>query len=154
MPGIKHLIQCHCVLAIYKTGEETFNHQFPVYSKIDKNGKTVPKLTKCNNCDTMHYVYDICKSEIRGGKDQSELTLTIEDLSLSIPERLANALIKIQTDISNWEHIVDIFDEERWGEEVVLRREIIDQKQHLKTVVITSNNMFKIKNREVEDTVI
>ena len=94
------------------------------------------------------------KSEIRGGKDQSELTLTIEDLSLSIPERLANALIKIQTDISNWEHIVDIFDEERWGEEVVLRREIIDQKQHLKTVVITSNNMFKIKNREVEDTVI
>lgn len=154
MPGIKHLVQCHCVLAIYKTGEDIVNHMFPVYSKIDKNNKIVPKLIKCNNCETMHYVHDVCKSEIRGGKDQSGLTLTIEDLSLSLPERLSNVLFKTQTDISNWEHIVDIFDEERWGEEVVLRREIIGEKQHLKSIIIQSEKTFKIKNRELEDTIV
>ena len=101
MPGVKHLIECHCVLAIYRTKESNINHKFPVYSKIDKQDKIIPKICKCNNCDTMHYVYDVCRSEIRGGKDQSELTISIDELSYMLPERLANALLKIDTDISN-----------------------------------------------------
>tara|TARA_R110000851_G_scaffold52864_1_gene125706 strand:- start:2886 stop:3197 length:312 start_codon:yes stop_codon:yes gene_type:complete len=100
----------------------------------------------------MHYIKDICRSEIRGGKDQSELVVSIEELSLMLPERLANALFKIETDISNWEQIVDIFEEKRWGEIVVLRREIIDEKQHVKTIEVTSSEMFKIKNSTIEDT--
>tara|TARA_R110000782_G_scaffold60347_1_gene124787 strand:- start:1005 stop:1316 length:312 start_codon:yes stop_codon:yes gene_type:complete len=100
----------------------------------------------------MHYIKDICRSEIRGGKDQSELVVSIEELSLMLPERLANALFKIETDISNWEQIVDIFEEKRWGEIVVLRREVIDEKQHVKTIEITSSEMFKIKNSTIEDT--
>tara|TARA_R110001592_G_scaffold21097_1_gene85522 strand:- start:1679 stop:1990 length:312 start_codon:yes stop_codon:yes gene_type:complete len=100
----------------------------------------------------MHYIKDICRSEIRGGKDQSELVVSTEELSLMLPERLANALFKIETDISNWEQIVDIFEEKRWGEIVVLRREVIDEKQHVKTIEITSSEMFKIKNSTIEDT--
>jgi hypothetical protein len=153
MKGIKHLIECHCVLAIYKVAKQSMpSHKFPVYSKFDINENVIPRLVKCNNCDTMHYIKDICRSEIRGGKDQSELIVSIEELSLMLPERLANALFKIETDISNWEQIVDIFEEKRWGEIVVLRREIIDEKQHVKTIEITSSEMFKIKNSTIEDT--
>ena len=153
MKGIKHLIECHCVLAIYKVSKQSMpSHKFPVYSKFDINENVIPRLVKCNNCDTMHYIKDICRSEIRGGKDQSELVVSTEELSLMLPERLANALFKIETDISNWEQIVDIFEEKRWGEIVVLRREVIDEKQHVKTIEITSSEMFKIKNSTIEDT--
>ena len=145
MKGIKHLIECHCVLAIYKVSKQSMpSHKFPVYSKFDTNENVIPRLVKCNNCDTMHYIKDICRSEIRGGKDQSELVVSIEELSLMLPERLANALFKIET--------VDIFEEKRWGEIVVLRREIIDEKQHVKTIEVTSSEMFKIKNSTIEDT--
>lgn len=154
MTGIKHLIECHCVLAIYKSSKQDMpSHKFPVYSKFDTNENIIPRLVKCNNCDTMHYVNDICRSEIRGGKDQSELTVTIEELGLMLPERLAHALTKMDTDISNWEHIVDIFEEKRWGELVVLRREIINESQHVKTIEITSDQSFKIKNNVIKDTV-
>ena len=152
MPGFKHLIECHCVLPIYKKNtKDRIYHKFPVYSKLDKNDNLVPRLFKCNNCDTMHYVYDVCRSEIRGGKDQSFITPTIEELSLMLPERLSKVLSSIETDMSNWEHIVDIFKEKRWGEEVVVRREIVGEVQHVKIIKIKSENNFVIENKSIED---
>ena len=152
MPGFKHLIECHCVLPIYKNvTQERIYHKFPVYSKIDKNDAVIPKLVKCNNCDTMHYVYDVCRSELRGGKDQSAITSDDDELSLMLPERLSKILKKLDTDISNWEHVIDIFDEKRWGEEVVLRREIVDEKQHVKILKVVSDQIFKIQNKSIED---
>mgnify|MGYP003123986956 CR=1 FL=1 len=154
MPGFKHLIDCHCILPIFKTKtEDRVYHKFPVYSKLDASDNVIPKLVKCNNCDAMHYVYDICKSEIRGGKDQSAISTDISELSLMLPERLSNTLLKIETDMSNWEHIVDIFEEERWGEEVVLRRDIIDECQQVKIIEIKSNSIFKIKNQTINDII-
>lgn len=155
MPGIKHLLECHCVLAIYRTGiEEPQNHKFSVYSKIDKSDKVVPKYIKCNNCETVHYVYDLCRSEIKPGKDQSEITVSIDDLSLMLPERLASLLLKTKVDLSSWEHIVDILDEKRWGESVVLKRDIIEEKQHVKLIKILSNEKFKIENHIIEDIIV
>ena len=142
MPGNKHLIECHCVLPLFKRRDgNNIYHKFPVYSKIDKDGKIIPKIVKCNNCDTMHYVYDYCKSEIRAGKDQSEITTSIDELSLSLPERLSNVLLKNNVDFSNWEHIIDIFEEKRWGESVVLRRDIMGEKQHVKILEIKIKNV-------------
>ena len=153
MPGIKHLIECHCVLKLYKGKSKPVYHKFPVYSKIDENDVVIPKLSKCNNCDTMHYIYDVCKSEIRAGKDQSDVTSSLSELSLMLPERLSNALIKLETDMSNWEHIIDIIEEKRWGEVVVLRRDIIDEKQHVKTIEIQSESIFKIKSEVINDLI-
>ena len=155
MPGIKHLIECHCVLPIYKSRvKNRIYHKFPVYSKIDENDTLIPKMSKCNNCDTLHYVYDICKSDIRGGKDQSLMTLSLEEISLMLPERLTSTLIKLETDMSNWEHILDIIEEKRWGEEVVLRREVINEKQHVKIIKINSESSFKIENKIIEDVLV
>ena len=147
MPGVKHLIECHCVLRIYKGEDIVNNHKFPVYSKLDTDGKVVPKLVKCNNCESLHYVYDYCRSELKGGKDQTSVTLTIEDIGLSLPERLAGILAKSQCDISTWEHCLDIIEEKRWGESVVLNRDIIDENQQVKLLFIKSESMFKIENK-------
>ena len=74
----------------------------------NNNLKVIPKFAKCNNCDSLHYIYDICKSELKGGKDQSLMINTIDDMLISLPEKLTNLLIKLNCDISVWEHCLDI----------------------------------------------
>ena len=101
MPGIKHLIECHCYLAIYKKHHNPVNHKFPVYSKVDEDGVVVKKNVKCNNCDAFHFVYDLCKSEIKAGKDQSNLIITKDDLS-TMQILLVGYKQRSQFDIDRW----------------------------------------------------
>ena len=154
MPGVKHLIECHCTLKIFKGKDSIKYHKFPVYSKIDDNSKIIPKLVKCNNCESLHYVSDFCKSELRGGKDQTSVTLTIDDIDICIPERLSKILSKLNCDISTWEHCLDIIEEERWGEIIVLRRDVIDENEHVKILIINGDNKFKVENKTINTTII
>ena len=50
----------------------------PPLLKIGK--KIIPKIVKCNNCESLHLVDDYCKSILKGGKDQTEVTLSIDDI--------------------------------------------------------------------------
>ena len=154
MPGIKHLVECHCVLALFKSSQKIINHKFPVYSKIDENGKVVPKIVKCNNCDTLHRVFDICKSEIKFGKDQTDVTLTREDLGYMLPSRLNDLLLKVDADISLFEHAVDIIEEKRWGEHIVIKREIIDERHQVKLLEILSEEKYKITNEVIDNIIV
>lgn len=154
MPGIKHLVECHCYLAIYKKSSKIINHKFPVYSKLDDDGKIIPKNAKCNNCEALHRVYDVCKSELKAGKDQSSVTLTIDDLMVMMPQNISNFLISNNVDISTWEHIKDIIDEKRWGEPVIIKRDIIDEKQQIKYIELDSKLTIKINLETLEDTFI
>ena len=151
MPGIKHLIECHCVLKLFKKNEKVNYHKFPVYSKI-KDNKVVPRLVKCNNCDALHYVDDVCKSELRVAKDQTQVTLTIDDISISLPDKLCNVLNKHNCDMSVWEHCLDIIEEKRWGEFVVIKRDVIDENQNVKILLINSESSFKIENKIINTT--
>jgi hypothetical protein len=129
------------------------NHKFPVYSKVDASGKIIPKLSKCNNCQSLHYIHDYCRSELRGGKDESMVTLSIDDIALSLPDKLVNTLIKVDSDISTWEHCLDIIEEKRWGEHVVLSRDIINENEHVKILFINNENQFKIENKIINTLV-
>lgn len=155
MSGLKHLIECHCYLAIYKTEDGyVTNHKFPVYSKFDKNGKVIEKFVKCNNCDTLHRVFDICRSDIVGGKDQSEVTIGIEDISLMLSDKIVNVLTKSECELATWEHVLDIIEEERWGEISVIKRDILGEKQQVKFIQILSENKLKIKTETIEDIIV
>ena len=154
MPGIKHLIECHCYLAIYKKQVNPINHRFPVYSKIDENGVVVKKNVKCNNCDAFHFVYDLCKSEIKAGKDQSSLVLTKKDVSTMLPQKIVNFLSENNCDISIWEHVKDIIDERRWEEQVVIKRDIIDEKQQVKYITIDNNKNININLAVIDDIIL
>ena len=154
MPGTKHLIECHCYLAIYKKQNKLINHKFPVYSKFDENGIVIKKNVKCNNCDAFHLVYDICKSEIKAGKDQSSLVISKEDLKEMLPQKISNFLSSNNCDISIWEHVKDIIDERRWGEHVVIKRDIIDEKQQIKYITIDANKNIKINIDIIDDIII
>ena len=154
MSGIKHLIDCHCILRIYKGDDTNINHKFPVYSKLDDNSKVIPKFVKCNNCESLHWVYDICRSEFKGGNDQTEVTSNVDDLSLMLPIRLCGILRKYNCDMSVWDHIVDIYDDERWGENVVIKRDIIDEEQQVKLLYVLGENKFKIDSKKIQSTII
>jgi len=154
MAGLKHLVECHCVLRIFSHEDEVRNHKFPVYSKIDELGKIIPKLVKCNNCQSLHNVYDYCKSDLRGGKDESLIPLSIDDLSLSLPDKLIQTLSKLDCDISTWEHCLDIIEESRWGEHVILSRDVIDENEHVKILFINSEDRYKIENKTINTLVI
>ena len=119
MPGLKHLIECHCFLKIFNGNEKQINHKFPVYSKFDSDGNVIPRLAKCNNCDSLHYVTDVCRSELRPGKEDIKTIIDKEELILMLPDKIANVLIKNNADIADFEHCLDIIEEKLWGSSVV-----------------------------------
>lgn len=153
MPGFKHLIECHCVLALYRNLEKIVYHKFPVYSKVDNKGRIVEKIVKCNNCETVHIVKEACKSEIKPGKDQTNIVLTKDDIKYSLTTKMSDFLEKIDADLATWEHILDIIEEKRWGEEVVVKRDIVDSVEHVKLMSITGEDRFKVFPGVIKDMI-
>jgi hypothetical protein len=153
VPGIKHLIECHCVLAIYRNSEKIINHKFPVYSKIDEKGNIIKKLVKCNNCEAVHLINEFCRSEIKPGKDQTQITINKDDLKYMLPEKIGNFLEKVDADIATYEQVIDIIDEERWGESVIIKRDVVGEDQHVKFLKLKSSTVFKIESSTISDIV-
>ena len=153
MPGIKHLIECHCKLVIFKNSKKDIYHKFPVYSKLDNDNKIIEKFRKCNNCEALHKVYDIGKSEIFAGKDQTNVTLSLEDISINFDEKLKRILDNHNCDISSYFHALDIIEEKRWGEIIVLKRDIINEITNIKFLEIKGKNNFAVKFEKIEDTI-
>ena len=157
--SVKHLLECHCTLKIYEKKDKNLDnhlfHKFPVYSKYDnKTGKFIEKIAQCNNCQTLHRVIDVCKSEIiPGGKDKDMTLTTIEDMELQLPNKLYNFLVGQNTDITAFEHALDIIDNEYWGSQIVIARELIDLKYHIKVLEINGENKFKIIKKIIEDEI-
>jgi hypothetical protein len=153
MLGVKHLIECHCFLKIFNQKEKQINHKFPVYTQLDDAGKVIPKLVKCNNCESLHYVYDICKSELKPGKEGVESLLDKDDLISMLPEKISNILIKNNADISDFEHALDIVEKEMWESFVVVKRSIIDEEENVKMMQILPEGKVKILNRVIKRTI-
>jgi hypothetical protein len=153
MKGIKHLIECHCFLKIFDKGEKKINHKFPVYSKLDENDNVVPKLVKCNNCESLHYVHDIFKSELRPGKEDITSILSIEDIVQMLPEKISTVLTSNRADIADYEHALDIVENQLWGSMIVLKRSIIGEVENVKVLQIDSESKIKILNKEINTIV-
>ncbi len=153
MKGVRHLIECHCVLPQYRRRDVPIFHKFPVFSKIDDQDIVEEKVVQCENCGTIHRVYDICKSEIIPGKDDSRVALTIEDIKISMSDKLSNILDSYDCDISLWEHVEFIIENEEWGSEVILKRESQADATSLKILQINGNDKLRIKTATRKESV-
>ena len=153
-PGIKHLIECHCTLRIYEGSENHLYHKFPVYSKLDNSGRIVEKMAQCNHCQTIHKVYDVCKSDIlRSGKDDYKTAVSKEDMSLQLSDKLNRVLTKYDCDISTWEQVLDYCEKEYWDQRIVLNRELVEGKYHVKVLTVISEDKIKIENKVIENDI-
>jgi hypothetical protein len=154
IPGIKHLIECHCTLKIYEGSDDHVYHKFPVYSKLDMSGKVIQKLIQCNHCQTIHKVYDICKSDIvRSGKDDHKTSIDREDIACQISDKISSLLRRYDCDISTWEQILDYCDNKYWNKKIVLNRELIEGKYHVKIMTLMSEEKVKIENKIIENDI-
>ena len=153
MLGVTHTIECHCVLPLYKNKSPPVYHKFVVYNKVDENGSVLPKYVNCNNCGITHFVYEICKSEIKVGKEDLPTVRRIDEVKLSLPEKLVKFLESYEVQTFVYEKIEDAISKEIFPTEIILKREIIDESHHVKIINVTSENTFTVKT-EVINTII
>ena len=152
--GIKHLIQCHCILPQYKNSQNPVFHQFVVFSIIDTESDTViPKFSECNNCGAAHKVFDIQKSEIITGRDEVTTAMSIEDFIFSLPKDLFDLLQSYNKEIADFEHAQFILENKLWGQHIVLSREELDDHVQGKMIKFLEANRFKVESYTIRSAV-
>ena len=145
MKGTKHLVQCHCVLPQYRGRSEPVFHKFAVFSIIDEDEDIIPKFSQCNNCGAIHKVVDICKSEIVPGADESAAILTVNDIKSSLPNKISKIIESHNCSHATWEQVKFIFENQEWGQTIVISRETLGDSSQIKVLKINDEDNFKIE---------
>ena len=151
LEGIRHLIECHCVLPQYRNKNPPVFHKFIVFSAINDD-QVQKKLAQCNNCGILHRIVDICKSEIVHGLEEGSSLRSIEDLKVSFPQRLSDFLVTQKLDISTWEFIEFLIDNKLEKDVVINKTEAGDITQ-LKILQINADGTFKVRNETSQNDV-
>jgi len=142
--GLKHLIKCRCVMPQFKNLPEPPVHQFVVFSVINDDDTVQVKFSQCNNCGIIHKVTDICKSEIIQNRESMGSILKIEDIKPSLPQNLITILESNVADLATWEASQFIYENEKWGQYVVLNSDSEAGTRQGKYVQIIGKNLFKV----------
>lgn len=149
MTGQKHLIECHCSLSIFKDSKDIVYHKFVTYSKFDERGSIIPKYAQCNNCGANHYVFEICRSEVKIGKEDNNVALTIEDISIGLPDKLNNILKKYECGIEVYEEVNDVIENGLYPHSVTVNRELVDDNYEIKIINLVSQDKIKIEAERI-----
>ena len=120
--GMRHLIECNCVLPQYKNRQPTVWHKFAVFSVVDSNNQVQEKFVQCNNCGIIHKITEIGKSEVTI-KENLKSIRTIDDIKFGIQQDIAGLLEQYKCDISIWEEAEFILNNKKWGSIIVLDQE-------------------------------
>jgi len=154
LQGIKHLLQCHCILPQYRNSQDPVFHQFTVFSIIDTESDTViPKFSACNNCGAVHKVFDIQKSEIITGRDEVATSMSIDDFVFSLPGDLFDLLQSYNREIADFEHAQFILENKLWGQHIVLSREELDEFVQGKMIKFMDETHFKVESYTIRNSV-
>ena len=151
--GIKHLVECHCILPQYKNFKEPKFHKFVVFSIIDDSDTCIPKIVNCNHCGAAHRVFDICKSEILVGNEDTRVTANREDFKISLPISLYELLCDYKMDVPDFEYAQYILDNELWGSTMVLSRDLIDEKIEGKVLKFVEKERFRVESFSHRETI-
>ena len=143
--GFKHLVQCHCVLPQYRKRKEPLFHKFVVFSIVDEFDQVQNKLAQCNNCGAIHNVYDLCKSEIIVGMDESRTIRTVADIIPQLSQDLSQILSENDCDMATWEQALFYHENKVYNFPIVLSKERAAGFTSIKTVVITEGNRLKVE---------
>ena len=155
MSGQRHLIECHCVLSIYKNKDPAIYHKFSVYSIFDeKTNNVIPKYANCNNCGVTHLVDELCKSKIQIGKEDITSLRSLEEIELSLPVKLTKFLKQYNPTIDVLEEIEDIFNNNSFPKGLVIKREVIDEKYNVKILNLMSSERFTIASEILNNTIV
>ena len=145
MDGVKHLIECQCILPQYKKRENPPYHKFVVFSIVDNVDDVLEKFAQCNNCGIVHRVYDICRSEIAVGHESLSSLPTKEDFSFMLPSGVSDILNSYDCELYIWEQVSFILNHEKVGEKIIITKDEIDGKVQGKFLSYIGENRFNIE---------
>lgn len=151
--GLKHLIQCRCILPQFKRLKNPPRHQFITFSVIGDDNVAIPKFVQCNNCGIIHKVTDVGRSEIVSGREFMSSIMSIDEIKASLPEKLAGVMETNNCDLPTWEAVKFIIENQRWGEFVVLSSDEEDGTRQGKYVTILGETLFKVDSFTREEVV-
>jgi hypothetical protein len=144
MQGLKHLVQCHCILPQYRKMKDPVFHKFVVFSTIDNNDNVEPKNVQCNNCGVIHKVFDICKSEILHSKEDLKTLISKKDIQIMLPNKLSEILDSYDVDLPTWEQAHFIIKNKLWNSQILISRDETDYEETGKVLKIINLNDFVI----------
>ena len=153
MRGIKHLVQCHCVLPQFRGADPPVFHKFVVFSVIDDSDAVVEKVSKCPNCDALHRVTELGKSEIAHGKDGSSSAMDIEDIKSQLPTALVSVLDRHKVDEATYEQALFFVNTYNTDDPIVLAREKMDGKTSVKALWLRADRSLRIETIVRQDEV-
>ena len=79
--------------------------------------------------------------------------LSIEDIIMMLPGKISDILTKNRADIADFEHALDILDNKRWGENIVVKRSIVNDIENVKILQINSEDIIRLFNKEINTIV-
>jgi hypothetical protein len=145
MKGVKHLVQCHCVLPQFRGADPPIFHKFIVFSVIDDSDSVVEKVSKCPNCDALHRVTEVGKSEIVHGKDGSSAAMDIEDIKSQLPTSIASILDRHKVDEATYEQALFYVNTYNSDDPIVLAKERLEGKATIKAMWIKPDRSVRIE---------
>ena len=153
MRGIKHLVQCHCILPQYRDRPNPVFHQFVVFSIVDDSDTVVPKYVQCNNCAVVHRVIDICRTELVTGRDELSTMVNVDDIAITIPQDIRSVLVSYKADIATWENVQFILRQKQWGSHVVLTHDVLEEDTQGKLLIFNGPGNFNIETFVRKDVI-
>tara|TARA_R110002167_G_scaffold65993_2_gene186821 strand:+ start:32 stop:409 length:378 start_codon:yes stop_codon:yes gene_type:complete len=118
-----------------------------------KTNNVIPKYANCNNCGVTHLVDELCKSKIQIGKEDITSLRSLEEIELSLPEKLTKFLKQYNPTIDILEEIEDIFNNNSFPRGLVIKREVIDEKYNVKILNLISSERFTIASEILNNTI-
>lgn len=146
MEGVKHIIECHCILPQYRERSKPVYHRFVVFSEIDKSDTVVPSHAQCNNCGTVHKIYDICKSEIVAGKDESATVEKIKDVAMSLPKSVLELFESYSLELPDYMLARHIIENKKWNSTMVLAKESDEDSTTGKILRFMEGDRFRVES--------
>jgi len=120
--GMRHLIECNCILPQFKNRKPVIWHKFQAFSIIDENNNVIPKFAQCNNCAIIHKITEIGVSEVTL-KENLRSIRTIEEIKLGMQPDIAGLLEQYKMELPIWEEVEFILQNKRWGSTIILDSE-------------------------------
>lgn len=147
---LKHVVRCQCYLQQFKNSISPPQHEFIVFSVYDNYPDSlIKKYAQCNNCGVIHEIDKICSSKILH-KDELRSIRTLEEIKLSLPDKILFVLDKHNVDYSTYEAVEYILQQELWGDRVLLTKDVLDTNINVKYLNIFGKNLFKVDTIENE----
>ena len=138
-------MQCHCVLPQFRGSDPPVFHKFVVFSVINDEDAVVEKVAKCPNCDALHRVTEVGKSEIAHGKEGSSSVIDVEDIKSQLPTGIASILDRHKVDEATYEQALFYVNTYNSDDPIVLAKERIEDKVSVKAMWIRPDRSLKIE---------